>query len=194
MNKERPRIPVQTKTEKLPSSATPIVSEMEKEYGKLSFVFVAIFVISFISYLAFDGSGPFEELNQVQAFLSQFMGVFFIVFASFKFVNMKSFTHGFSMYDLIAKRSNAYAYAYPFIQLAIGIAMFVVPSLAITHFAALAVSGIALVGVANSLLNKQKIRCACLGNVIKMPLATVSAFEDGSMFIISLFMFISMIG
>ena len=186
-------VPVELKTKPTKHSKTPIVSDEEKEYGKLALVISAIFLASVFVFLVFDGKGPFESITPVQAFATQFMGVFFLVFAGFKFVNLKSFVHGFAMYDVIAKRSRLYSYLYPFLQLTIGIAMFVVPQYWMTHFAALLVSGVALVGVIISLLNKQKIQCACLGNVIKMPLATVSAIEDGSMFIIAGLMTLAMI-
>jgi hypothetical protein len=164
-----------------------------KEYGKLALVIAAIFATTFITFLAIDGNGSFEDLDAFQAFLAQFMGVFFIVFASFKLVNLQSFVHGFMMYDVIAKKSKAYATAYPFIQLLLGVGMFLIPSSPWIHFAAAIVSGIALAGVVQSLRAKQEIQCACLGNVIKMPLATVSGIEDGSMFVISLLMFVMML-
>ena len=174
-------------------SKTPIVSNEEKEYGKLAIVISFIFFISVVTFVFTEGRGSFESMTPIQTFAAQFMGVFFVVFAVFKFVNIKSFVHGFAMYDVIAKKSKVYSYSYPFLQLFLGIAMFTVPQYWLTHFVALLVSGIALVGVIISLLNKQKIKCACLGNVIKMPLATVSAIEDGSMFVIAGLMTLAMI-
>ncbi len=169
-------------------------SDNEKEYGKLVIVFAVIIGITLVLNLAFDGHGPFAELSAWQALACQFMGVFFIVFASFKLINLSSFVHGFSMYDIIARRSRAYAQAYPFLQLAVGVAMFAFPTLLVTQLVAAALSGIALMGVVLSLRAKKEFQCACLGNVIKMPLATVSGIEDGLMFVLSLLMLISMIG
>lgn len=168
--------------------------ESEKEYGKLVLVFAVIVAITLVVNLAIDGHGPFRDLTPTQAVISQFMGVFFLVFASFKLINLSSFVHGFAMYDVIAKRSNQYAYCYPFLQLGVGVAMFVFPSQMVTQASALILSGIALVGVVLSLRQKKEFQCACLGNVIKMPLATVSGIEDGLMFVLSLLMLISMIG
>lgn len=166
---------------------------LDREYWKLTLVIGGIWFVSLLIFLLFDGYGPFNDLNHVESFLAQFMGVFFIVFASFKLVNLKSFVHGFSMYDLIAKRSSLYAKAYPFIQLIIGVLMFVVPSQAFVHGVAAIISLVALFGVVQSVRNKQQIHCACLGNVIKMPLATVSGIEDGAMFVIASYMFIAMV-
>ncbi|HMS25016.1 MAG TPA: hypothetical protein PKB15_04920 [Acidimicrobiia bacterium] len=165
-----------------------------KEYGKLALVFLGIIIISGVLNLAIDGHGTFDGLSQLQSFASQFMGVFFLVFAGFKLVNLRSFVHGFAMYDIVAQRSRLYAYAYPFLQFGLGVAMFVFPSFAVTHFVAVVVSGVALAGVVLSLMNKQKIQCACLGNVIKMPLAIVSGIEDGIMFVLAMLMFFAMFG
>lgn len=167
--------------------------ELEKEYGKLSLVFLGIFAVTIVIFLAVDGHGLYQHMTQFQGFLAQLMGVFFIVFAGFKLVNLQSFAHGFAMYDLIAKKSMFYAKLYPFIQLMIGVGMFIIPDKVAVHIAALIVSAIAIIGVINSLMNKHKIHCACLGNVIKMPLATVSAIEDGSMLVISAYMVIAML-
>lgn len=167
--------------------------KLEKEYGKLALVFLGIFIVTIFVFLSVDGHGPYQDLTQTQSFLSQLMGVFFIVFAGFKLVNLSGFVHGFRMYDLIAKRSGLYARSYPFLQLIIGVGMFVMPNEVGVHIGAFALSLIAIIGVINSLSNKQKIHCACLGNVIKMPLATVSAIEDGAMLLISSYMIISML-
>lgn len=164
-----------------------------KEYGKLAFVFVGIAVISLLSFLLFDGKGPYRDLSNIEALSAQFMGVFFLVFAAFKLVNLTSFVHGFMMYDLIAARSSAYARVYPFLQLLLGIAMFVFPAAPIVHAGAAVLSGIALIGVINSLRSKREIQCACLGNVIRMPLAHVSAVEDGLMFVLAIYMFVAML-
>src|SRR5687767_5610581 len=48
-----------------------------------------------------------------------FMGVFFLVFAGFKLVGYRVFALMFSSYDIVAKRFKIYAYAYPFIELAL---------------------------------------------------------------------------
>ncbi len=188
MNVSRKTIPVHDMSHHAHEETPP------KEYGKLALVFLAITLISGVLNLLIDGHGTFHHLAALESYVAQFMGVFFLVFAGFKLVNLRSFVDGFAMYDIIAGRSRAYAYAYPFLQLALGISMFGLPSLWVTHFLAMVISGIALVGVALSLKNKREIQCACLGNVIKMPLATVSGIEDGIMFVLAFIMFVSMMG
>lgn len=162
------------------------------EYVKLFLVFVAITLVSiFVSIV--NNSSYVEDLNDVELFISMFMGVFFVTFALFKIINLPNFVSGFMMYDIIAKKSRAYAKAYPVIQLFLGCAMFIFATNPIVHFLAALVSFIALVGVYIKIQAKEKIHCACLGNVIKMPLTTVSAFEDGIMFVLAAYMFLAMI-
>jgi hypothetical protein len=40
------------------------------------------------------------------------------------------------------------------------------------------VMGISSIGVIKSVLEKQKIKCACLGTVFNLPISTVTIVED----------------
>ncbi|WP_395749782.1 MauE/DoxX family redox-associated membrane protein [Prosthecobacter sp.] len=59
---------------------------------------------------------------QWMVWMHDFMGVFLIMFAMFKFFDLSEFVRRFRRYDLLAKRMRAYAYAYPFIELSLGFA------------------------------------------------------------------------
>jgi hypothetical protein len=50
-----------------------------------------------------------------------------------------------------------------------------------TNLVTLVVMSVSSVGVIQSLLNKRKIRCACLGTVFNLPMSTVTLVEDGLM-------------
>jgi hypothetical protein len=121
-------------------------------------------------------------------FIDSFMGVFFIVFAGFKISQLKIFAYGFQSYDLIAKHSLAYSYSYPFIQLAFGFAYLAGFGSIIVDSLVLFVSLISGLGVLKSLIKKQKVHCVCLGNVIKLPLSTISFVEDFGMALMALSM------
>ena len=41
--------------------------------------------------------------------------------------------------------------------------------------------GVSLIGVAQSLLAKRQIQCACLGAVFKFPMSRITVFEDALM-------------
>ena len=47
---------------------------------------------------------------------------------------------------------------------------------------------LSIIGVLQSVLNKQKIQCACLGDVFDLPMSTVTIIEDGVMIIMSIIM------
>jgi cation transport ATPase len=120
--------------------------------------------------------------------MTQFMAGFFLVFSFFKLLNLKGFAESYAMYDIIAKRWNTYGYIYAFVELGLGLAyltgVFPVVINAITFI----VMSISLIGVLKGVLNKQKIKCACLGDVFNLPMSTVTIIEDALMILMSLAM------
>jgi copper chaperone CopZ len=113
--------------------------------------------------------------------MNTFMAGFFLVFSFFKLLDIRGFASSYRMYDIVAKAIPGYGYVYPFIELALGAAYLtgVVPLL--TNWVTLVVMSISLVGVVQSVLDKRKIRCACLGSVFNLPMTTVTIVEDGLM-------------
>ena len=110
--------------------------------------------------------------------MSNFMAGFFLAFSFFKLLNLSGFVQAYRGYDLIAARSVAYAWAYPFIELALGVAYLTRWQPQITHWATLAVMLISAAGVLNALRKRQLIECACLGTVFKLPMSKVTLIED----------------
>lgn len=51
---------------------------------------------------------------------------------------------------------------------------------------------VSIIGVLQSVLNKRKIQCACLGTVFNLPMSTVTIIEDGLMIAMSLTMLLIM--
>lgn len=107
-----------------------------------------------------------------------FMGAFFVVFGAFKIMKLAAFAEAYSSYDIIAKRSIAYAYAYPFIELVLGgmFLMRIAPTVA--SWATLVLMVVSSIGVAYELAQKKTIMCACLGTVFKIPMTYVTLAED----------------
>lgn len=151
------------------------------EYLKLAGVIAAITITSFILQATLGEPG----LND---FLRWFMGVFFVVFAAFKFVGYKMFAMMYAGYDVIAKRFMAYGYAYPFIELALGV-VYLTNTFGMSRDIFTAVlMGIGSIGVYHEIKRRSGIYCACLGNVIKLPLGTVSLVEDVGMGLMAIVM------
>lgn len=110
--------------------------------------------------------------------MSYFMAGFFLVFSFFKMLDIPAFADSYSSYDLLAKKWRGYGFIYPFIELALGIANLTGFDPFITNIATIAVMGFSSIGVIQSLANKRKIKCACLGAVFNLPMSTVTIVED----------------
>jgi copper chaperone CopZ len=119
-----------------------------------------------------------------------FMSGFFLTFSFFKMLNLQGFADSYSMYDIIARRVKAWGYIYAFVELGLGLAYALNFFPQITNAVTFLVMTVSLVGVLQSVLNKQKVRCACLGAVFNSPMSTVTIIEDGLMIVMSLLMFI----
>jgi len=117
-------------------------------------------------------------LLQRYGYMVEFMGAVFVILALLKFLDLKGFAKAFAMYDVVAKRSKAYSFIYPFIELALGAGYLLKYELRIVAWATLVVMGVSIIGVTKNLLSKNPIKCACLGTMIKVPLTKFTFFED----------------
>lgn len=150
------------------------------EYLKFGLVIIGITAAA--SFLA----GAMGQVSIV-AWSRWFMGVFFLTFATFKFIGYQMFTIMFAGYDIIAKRIKLYAYAYPVIELFLAILYLgnLLPSS--REYLTVIVMGVGTIGVWQEVKKRSGIHCACLGNVIKLPLSTVSLVEDVAMGLMAFF-------
>lgn len=120
--------------------------------------------------------------------MRHFMAGFFLVFSFFKMLNLKGFADSYKMYDVVAKKFPAWASIYSFVELALGIAYLVNFNPMITNAVTFVVMTVSIIGVLQSVLNKRKIQCACLGAVFNLPMSTVTIIEDALMIAMSAFM------
>lgn len=110
--------------------------------------------------------------------MHDFMGFFLVIFAMLKLFDLPGFADGFQMYDLLAKPFRPYALAYPFIELALGLGYLAGWRPAILYPATLVVMGFGALGVFRSLAKGLDLQCACMGNILKVPLSRVALLED----------------
>lgn len=122
--------------------------------------------------------------------MMHFMAGFFLIFSFFKLLDIRNFASSYAMYDLLAMRSSAYGYIYPFIELGLGMSYLLAWQPTLTNWVTFVVMTFSSLGVIRSVLNKQKIRCACLGAVFNLPMSTVTIIEDLLMAGMALFMLI----
>lgn len=119
--------------------------------------------------------------------MRHFMSGYFLVFSTLKLINLRGFVRSFEQYDLIARRFKAYGYAYPFIELLLGIfSLLDIKPLAVNSsvFVIMAASS---AGVLNALRSNQKLTCACLGASFNVPMTFVTLAEDLLMTAMALF-------
>ncbi|WP_025141712.1 heavy-metal-associated domain-containing protein [Pedobacter jeongneungensis] len=126
------------------------------------------------------------------AFMRIFMAGFFLTFSFFKMLNLKAFAESYAMYDIVAKKFSAWGYIYAFIELGLGLSFALNLSPVIVNWVTLIVMTISILGVLESVLNKKKIQCACLGAVFNLPMSTVTIVEDAIMIAMSAAMLILM--
>lgn len=147
------------------------VKEWINTYKPLFLISLFITSISFLSAL---NSGSVNGMFWMQ----NLMAGFFIVFSFFKLLNLRGFKKSYERYDVLAKRLPVYGFFYPFIELALGIAYLTEFNMILTNGITILVMGFSAIGVAQSLLNKRDIQCACLGDVFNLPMSTVTLIED----------------
>lgn len=125
-------------------------------------------------------------------FMSDFMGVFFVVFSFFKILDIKGFANAFSIYDPIAKTSRFYALLYPFIEILLGLLFLYRMQIIFATIITILILGITTVGVIRVVTNKKEIQCACLGSVLKLKMTEATIIENGIMIIMGVILLISL--
>lgn len=154
-------------------------------YKPILLIFGYITAISIISAVAI---GSFNWLKGMNVF----MAGFFLTFSFFKMLDVRAFAESYSMYDIVAKKIKAWGYIYVFVELALGIAYAINFEPVITNIVTLVVMTASIIGVLESVMNKRKIRCACLGAVFNLPMSTVTIIEDALMIAMSAAMLLMM--
>lgn len=144
-------------------------------------VLLIFLYITGVALLAEWGQNDFMWMR----WMNHFMAGFFLVFSFFKLLNLKGFAESYSMYDIIAKRWSSWGYVYAFIELFLGLAFLTGYNPLITNAVTFVIMGVSIVGVLQSVLNKRKIKCACLGDVFNLPMSTITIIEDALMILMS---------
>ena len=119
--------------------------------------------------------------HAAKSLADNFMAGFFLVFSFFKLLDLKGFASAYGEYDLVAKAAPAWSFAYPFVELALGVAYLLRIAPTAVNSVTLALMVVGAAGVLRALLDKRKIRCACLGAALNLPMTTVTLVEDLSM-------------
>lgn len=175
-----------TEAEAAPAQAEPVDKKSWwQNYKPIVLIFAYIITAALLVQLP---GGQFDGIT----FMRQFMAGFFLVFSFFKFLDLQGFADNYAAYDIIAKRWRAWGFIYAFLELILGIAFLTNFLPFWTNAFTAVLMTISLVGVLQSVLNKRKIQCACLGAVFNLPMSTVTIVEDSLMIGMSVVMLIVM--
>ena len=150
-------------------------------YKPIVLIFSYILAISLIAGFS---DGFFNYMTTMRIF----MAGFFLTFSFFKMLDLKGFAESYSMYDVVAQKFKSWGYIYAFLELALGLAFALNFEPLASNIVTLIVMTVSIIGVLQSVLNKKKIQCACLGAVFNLPMSTVTIIEDGLMILMSLAM------
>lgn len=155
-----------------PMLAAPAVDEAER--GSFYPLLLIIgYIAGTVAVVAWS-TGPFT----LPTLMSGFMGGFFLVFSFFKLLDVRGFAMSYRTYDLVAAAWPTWGVIYPFIELALGVAYVTGALPWLTNTVTLVLMLVGAAGVLKALLSKRRIRCACLGTVLKLPLTQVTLAED----------------
>jgi len=124
--------------------------------------------------------GWWQTQNIIRS-MSLFMGTGLLLLASLKIYNISEFAMTFAKYDLLAKRSDAYARWYPFLELLLAVGYLAGFYLLVVNIVTFAVMTIGAIGVYQKMHDEEVLMCACLGAVFNVPMTWVTLAEDSLM-------------
>lgn len=156
-----------------------------KTYYPLILITAYITVVSLIPNISAMGISWHGWMNH-------FMAGFFLVFSAFKLLDIQGFATAYATYDVLASRWRGYGYLYPFLELGLGLAYLRQPVDPIVLVITAVLMGFSSIGVLQALFQKRKIRCACLGTILKLPMSGITLVEDLLMTVMALLMLITL--
>jgi hypothetical protein len=155
------------------AGTTLVTDSVEPKESLFPLFLIVGYIAGTVALIAFAGGD-----RSWHTMMRHFMAGFFLVFSFFKLLDLRGFADAYRTYDVLARVWPFWALAYPFVELALGIAYLVNYNPLATNLATLVLMLLGAVGVLKSLLKKQAIRCACLGTALNLPMTTITLVED----------------
>lgn len=135
----------------------------------------------------------------VLTWLKWFFASSMVFLATQKLQDIDGFVNGFLGYDLIARRYVPYGYAYPFLELYVGIGMMFLIGTGSSHIWLVAPVGIFIgsIGAISVIkavyIDKRELTCACVGGGSNVPLGFISLTENLVMVGVGIWMMIQQV-
>lgn len=184
-----PKYQITEKQEAMPISTPSVSRVLEAETDNRTWFETYKPILLIFGYILLVSCFASSDL---MTWMRYFMAGFFLVFSFFKLLDLQGFADSYQMYDIVAKAIPAFGFVYPFIELGLGVAYLIDFQPIVTNWITLIVMSVSLIGVLQSVFNKRKIQCACLGAVFNLPMSTVTIIEDLLMVVMALVMLVSM--
>lgn len=151
--------------------------------------YLPLFVLTIIIGLSAFAIESAQDLWEWDHFCHMAMGLFLCLFAMFKFFDLEGFVEAFAQYDVIAHKHYWYGFAYPFIELFLGLAYLSLSAPVLTYLITIIVMSVSATGVIQSMKSgKQELLCGCMGTVLRVPLSNITLIENIGMGILALLM------
>ena len=152
-------------------------------------IYVVFAYILGVTLFAEFGDGHFDFHN----WMRYFMAGFFLCFSFFKMLDLSGFADSYMSYDIIAKKWRGWGFVYAFLELGLGIIYLLNCCPLAANIIAFSIMTVSIIGVLQSVYNKRKIQCACLGAVFDLPMSTITIIEDALMIVMSGYMIFSLL-
>lgn len=137
---------------------------------------MAVFVVAALMALAID----WLSMGSITLMAApNFIAVAMCLLAMLKLQDVETFSTMFLNYDLLAQRWPPYGYVYPFAELGAGVLMLAGALTWLSAPAALFIGSVGAVSVFKAVyLDRQELKCACVGGSSNVPLGFVSLTEN----------------
>lgn len=159
---------------------TDIPKEKGTYWPLIILTLVSVLAGTAVTYADFGGNG--------HVWMHNVMGIFLCVFALLKLFDPAAFAKGFAKYDLLAARSRLYGLVYPWFELVLGLGYLSMIWPVPVYIATILLFGFGTLGVLSALKKGLNINCPCMGNILKVPLSTVTLTENLTMAVMAIAM------
>ena len=160
------------------ASLTNEIEHKEQQSNKENSRYDLIPLYIILSYVLIGSIGLNRISFTVSGFMTDFMGLFYVIFSLFKLIDYRNFPRAFSQYDPIAKVFAGYGWIYPFIELFLGINLLLDQYVLLSISMTIMILGATTAGVLYNLIQKRSVQCACMGTAIKLPLTKATLIEN----------------
>jgi hypothetical protein len=139
--------------------------------------FLPLIVISLLTIL-FAFGHTWWLSGDSHVFMQYLMAGYFLIFGALKVSNWPAFVRSYRKYDWLAARSSAYAWAYPALEIILGVFYYLALWSFFLNLFVLVLMLEKAVSVYTAIKTKKISRCACLGGWFSIPITYVTVFED----------------